>query len=151
MKKIGLTIISIIFCIGSLLYFLYSLYDLFLWLTIGMDGYFNNYFVNLHISAAYLFYVALIGLLNLIVFVVSFLRGLVKRYSIYKILAHFGLLNLSFVAFFYFIQEFSNFVIHKRGSIITFYGCLGFILVMWYCQMSLQFVTKLFKDKENKV
>lgn len=151
MKKIELTIISIIFCIGSLLYFLYSLYDLFLWLTIGMDGYFNNFFVNLHTSAAYLFYVALIGLLNLIVFVVSFLRGLVKRYSIYKILAHFGLLNLSFVAFFYFIQEFSYLIIHKRGGIITFYGCLGFILVMWYCQMSLQFVTKLFKDKEGQI
>lgn len=150
MKKIGLTIISVIFCIASLLYFLYSLYDLFLWLTIGMGGYFNNYFVNLHISGVYLFYVVLIGLLNLIVFVVSFLRGLVKRYSIYKILAHFGLLNLSFVAFFYLIQEFSYLIIQKRGSIITFYGCFGFIFVMWYCQMSLQFVTKLFKDKQNK-
>ena len=144
MKKLLLTILSAILCIAAMIFFAYHAYLFFLGLSSGLTDHFDNYFGRMG-GYGQLFFDILICVINLVVFIISLLRCLVKRFPLYKILTHFGVLNISFIVFNYLINIVSKLALHKTGSIITFYGSLAFIAVMWYCQMSLQFI----KEKNN--
>lgn len=150
MKKLLLTVVSVVFCAATMVFFAYFVYLFFLGLSSGLTDHFDNYFGRMG-GYGQLFFDILICLINLVIFIIAFLRGLVKKLPVYKIVAHFGLLNISFVAFFYIIEWASRLILGKTGSILTFYGCLGFFAVMWYLQMSLQCAASLFKEKENPI